>query len=115
MVSNMRFAAVSVYALVVCVSHSTAAQDLSRYRDVAFANSVASVVAATGTNAAAVKVIHQRPARIEEVVVEAAVHAGPSCGANRAADIENPETARIGLRVRQAPCATSGAGRVLSR
>jgi hypothetical protein len=61
-----RIVAVSVCAGVVVFSHTAAAQDLSRYRDVAFGSSVASVVAATRTSAGAVKVIHQRPALIQE-------------------------------------------------
>jgi hypothetical protein len=49
------------------VSHLASAQDLSRYREAAFGSSVSAVVALTGTNAAAVKVIHQRPALIQEL------------------------------------------------
>jgi hypothetical protein len=67
MVTRMRFVALSAYAVFVLCSHSAAAQDLSRYRDVAFGSSVSSVVAITGTNAGAVKVIHQRPALIQEL------------------------------------------------
>ena len=44
-----------------------AAQDLSRYRDYALGSSLASVIAATGADAADVRVIHERPARIEEL------------------------------------------------
>jgi hypothetical protein len=64
---RMRFVAVSTYAAFALCSYSAAAQDLSRYRDVAFGSSVSSVVAITGTNAGAVKVIHQRPALIQEL------------------------------------------------
>ena len=67
MVTRMRFVALSVYAAIVLCSHSVAAQDLSRYRDVAFGSSVSSVIAITGTNAGSVKVIHQRPALIQEI------------------------------------------------
>jgi len=49
------------------MSHSADAQDLSRYRDVAFGSSVASVTAITGSSVGAVKVIHQRPALIQEL------------------------------------------------
>jgi hypothetical protein len=63
---NMRFVALFVAGLALC-SYSAAAQDLSRYRDVAFGSTVSSVVATTGTNAGAVKVIHQRPALIQEL------------------------------------------------
>ena len=59
--------AVSVCAVILCVSRVAGAQDLSRYRDVAFGSSVSSVVAITGTSAGAVKVIHQRPALIQEL------------------------------------------------
>ncbi len=64
---RVRFVAVSTYAAFILCSCSAAAQDLSRYRDVAFGSSVSSVVAITGTNAGAVKVIHQRPALIQEL------------------------------------------------
>ena len=67
MVTRMRFVALSVYGAIVLCSHSVAAQDLSRYRDVAFGSSVSSVIAITGTNAGSVKVIHQRPALIQEI------------------------------------------------
>ena len=68
MVTRMRFVALSVYAAIVLCSHSVAAQDLSLYRDVAFGSSVSSVIVITGTNAGcAVKVIHQRPALIQEI------------------------------------------------
>lgn len=63
----MHVAAVSACAAILCVSHSADAQDLSRYRDVAFGSSVASVTAITGSSAGAVKVIHQRPALIQEL------------------------------------------------
>ena len=55
-------------ALVFGVASLASAQDLSRYRDIAFGSSVSTVVAATGTTAADVKVIHQRPALIREFV-----------------------------------------------
>jgi hypothetical protein len=67
MVTRMRFVVLSACAAFVLCSHSAAAQDLSRYRDVAFGSSVSSVVAITGTKAGAVKVIHQRPALIQEL------------------------------------------------
>ncbi|MGH9253130.1 MAG: hypothetical protein ACRD3C_01015 [Vicinamibacterales bacterium] len=67
MMTRMRFVAVSVYAAIVLCSYSADAQDLSRYRDVAFGSSVSSVVALTGTNAGAVKVVHERPALIQEI------------------------------------------------
>src|SRR5918993_4810327 len=58
----------AISATIVLLSHSATAQDLSRYRDVAFGSGVSSVVAITGTRADAVKVIHQRPALIQEIV-----------------------------------------------
>jgi hypothetical protein len=64
---NTRSVTVSACALILCVSYSAGAQDLSRYRDIAFGSSVLSVAAITGTNAGAVKVIHQRPALIQEL------------------------------------------------
>jgi hypothetical protein len=68
MVSRILFIAVSICAAIVLFSPSATAQDLSRYRDVAFGSSVSSVVAITGTSAGAVKVIHQRPALIQDIV-----------------------------------------------
>jgi hypothetical protein len=64
---KMRLVTVAASAAVILGSHSGAAQDLSRYRGVAFGSSVSSVVAITGTNAGAVKVIHRRPALIQEL------------------------------------------------
>ena len=45
------------------------AQDLSSYRGIAFGSSVASVIATTGlnSNTSAVKVVHQRPALLQEL------------------------------------------------
>ena len=68
MISRILFVAASICAAIVLLSHSATAQDLSRYRDVAFGSSVSSVVAITGTSAGAVKVIHQRPALIQDIV-----------------------------------------------
>jgi hypothetical protein len=64
---HARSAVVSACALILCASHIAGAQDLSRYRDIAFGGSVSSVVAVTGASAGAVKVIHQRPALIQEL------------------------------------------------
>jgi hypothetical protein len=64
---NARSVAVSACALIFCASHIAGAQDLSRYRDVAFGSSVSSVIAVTGASAGAVKAIHQRPALIQEL------------------------------------------------
>lgn len=61
-----RVGAMAVGAAIMCVSTFVEAQDLSRYRDVAFGSSVASVVATTGAHPSAVKLIHQRPALIQE-------------------------------------------------
>ena len=66
-IRTARFVAVSVCAVILCVSHVAGAQDLSRYRGVAFGSSVSSVVAITGTSAGTVKVVHQRPALIQEL------------------------------------------------
>ncbi len=68
MISRILFVAVSICAAIVLWSPSATAQDLSRYRDVAFGSSVSSVVAITGTRVGAVNVIHQRPALIQEIV-----------------------------------------------
>jgi len=64
---NPRSITVFVGAVLVGVSQLASAQDLSRYREVAFGSSVSTVVANTGTKAADVKVIHQRPALIQEL------------------------------------------------
>lgn len=61
-----QFVAMSACTAIMCVSTLVEAQDLSRYRDIAFGSSVASVIATTGTNPSAVKLIHQRPALIQE-------------------------------------------------
>jgi len=65
--------------------HPASAQDLSRYREAAFGSSVSAVVAMTGTQAADVKVIHQRPSLIQELAwrpqyaVGRPVAASPTC------------------------------------
>ena len=64
---NARSVAVSACAVILCAAHIAGAQDLSRYRDIAFGSSVSSVVAVTGASTGAVKVIHQRPALIQEL------------------------------------------------
>jgi hypothetical protein len=61
-----RFVATMSACAIIGISTLAEAQDLSRYRDVAFGSSVASVVATTRTNASAVKVVHRRPALIQE-------------------------------------------------
>lgn len=82
---NARVVAVSVCAVLVGVSHLASAQDLSRYRDVAFGSSVSSVVAITGIKAADVKVIHQRPALIQELAWRPQYAVGRPVGRSEAA------------------------------
>jgi hypothetical protein len=64
---RMRRIAAYVCAAVVFSPLVAAGQDLSRYRDVAFGSTVASVAAVTRTSADALKVIHQRPSLIQEL------------------------------------------------
>ena len=52
---NARSLAVSVCAVLLGGSHFAGAQDLSRYREIAFGSSVSAVVAITGTKAEDVK------------------------------------------------------------
>lgn len=82
---HARSLAVSVGAVFFGVSHLASAQDLSRYRDVAFGSSVSTVVAITGTGAAAVKVIHQRPALIQELAWRPQYAIGRPLGQSEAA------------------------------
>jgi len=82
---NARAVAVSVCAVLVGISHLATAQDLSRYREVAFGSSVSSVVAITGTSAADVKVIHQRPALIQELAWRPQYAIGRPVGRSEAA------------------------------
>ena len=82
---HVRSLAVSVCALLFGVSHLASAQDLSRYRDVAFGNSVSAVVAITGAGATAVKVIHQRPALIQELAWRPQYGVSRSIGKSEAA------------------------------
>jgi hypothetical protein len=51
----------------VLTSQLVSAQDLSRYRDYALDSSVESVLAASGARAADIKVVHERPALIQEL------------------------------------------------
>jgi hypothetical protein len=48
-------------------AQSLAAQDTSRYRDYVLDSSLASIIGATGADAGDVRVVHERPARIEEL------------------------------------------------
>jgi hypothetical protein len=64
---NARSVATCAGAVLLCIAHLAGAQDLSRYRDIAFGSDVSSVLAITGTSAGTVKVIHQRPALIQEL------------------------------------------------
>ena len=64
---KMRVVRLFVYAAVVFFPLGAAGQDLSRYRDVPFGSTVASVVSATRTGPEALKVIHARPALIQEL------------------------------------------------
>jgi len=82
---HARSLAVSVCALLFGVSHLAAAQDLSRYRDVAFGSSVSAVVAITATNAADVKLVHQRPALIRQLAWRPQYAAGRTIGQSEAA------------------------------
>ena len=82
---NARFLAVSVCAVLFGVSSLTSAQDLSRYREVPFGSSVSAVVASTGTNPADVKVIHQRPALIQELAWRPQYAIGRPVGRSEAA------------------------------
>ena len=74
-----------LFSVLFGVSHFSSAQDLSRYRDVAFGSSVSSVVAITGTSAAAVKVIHRRPALIQELAWRPQYAIGRPVGRSEAA------------------------------
>jgi hypothetical protein len=65
--TSIRRGAVLVVAAMTCLAQAAAAQDLSRYRGVAFGTSIASVTAALGARADTVKVIHRRPALIQEL------------------------------------------------
>jgi hypothetical protein len=82
---NVRSAAVSACALLLCLSYSAGAQDLSRYRDIVFGSSVSSVVAITGSNVTAVKVIHQRPALMQELTWRPQYSVKAPIGASEAA------------------------------
>jgi len=64
---RMRVVAVCMYAAGVIFPLAAAGQDLSRYRDVPFGGSVASVVGITRASAGTVTVIHSRPALIQEL------------------------------------------------
>ena len=64
---TVRFIAASLSAAVVLLSHPATAQDLSRYRDLAFGNTVAAVRTVTHASIGEVKAIHQRPALIQEL------------------------------------------------
>lgn len=59
----------AVVALSVTLSvQAVDAQDLSRYRDFELGSSVSSVATMSGARTADIKVVHQRPAKIQELV-----------------------------------------------
>jgi hypothetical protein len=64
---KMRVIGVLAYAALVLFPLGAAGQDLSRYRDVPFGSTVASVVAVTRTSPDAVKALHQQPSLIQEL------------------------------------------------
>ena len=64
---TMRVFAVCVCAAVVLFPLAAAGQDLSRYRDVLFGSSVASVSGITRAGSDTLKVVHARPSLIQEL------------------------------------------------
>jgi hypothetical protein len=64
--TRLRTAALAAAALLL-PAQSPAAQDLSRYRGYALESSVATVVAVSGTSRSALRMRHERPARIEDL------------------------------------------------
>ena len=82
---HARSLAVSVCALLFGGSHLASAQELSRYRDVAFGSSVSAVLAITAANAADVKLVHQRPALIRELTWRPQYAPGRTFGRSEAA------------------------------
>jgi hypothetical protein len=64
---RMRIGAILAYAAVVVSPPGADAQDLSRYRDVPFGATLASVVSVTHVTQDAIKVIHERPSLIQEL------------------------------------------------
>jgi hypothetical protein len=65
---NRRYVVSLAVALTLAASAASAsAQDLSRYRDYAFGASVADIVAQTRSQAASVKTLHERPARLQQL------------------------------------------------
>ena len=82
---HARSLAVTVCAVLFGVSQPASAQDLSRYRDIAFGSSVGTVATMTGTNMTQVKVVHQRPALIQEFVWRPQYGLGQSLGRSEAA------------------------------
>jgi hypothetical protein len=64
---TIRIIVMALCSGIVFSPHGAAGQDLSRYRDVPFGSSVASVVAVTRTSPDALKVIHERPVLIKEL------------------------------------------------
>ncbi len=64
--NKMRVAAVA-FVGVLLGSQPVAAQELSRYRDYALGSSVGALVKATGARTDHTRILHERPARIEEL------------------------------------------------
>jgi hypothetical protein len=89
---NCRFFGVGVVGLVLCGTASSA-QDLGRYREFELGSDVAVVSTVAGTAASDLKVIHQRPALIQELTWR------PRYGARRpvALDTESVEHVVFGF------------------
>ncbi len=77
--------AMTTCAVIFGVVPLTSAQDLSRYREIAFGSSLPAVVALTGTSTADVKVAHQRPALIQELAWRPQYAVGRSIARSEAA------------------------------
>jgi hypothetical protein len=89
---NCGFVGVGVLGLVLCGTASSA-QDLGRYREFELGSDVAGVSTVTGTATSDLKVIHQRPALIQELTWR------PRHGARRPAapDTESVEQVVFGF------------------
>jgi len=80
-----RSLAMTTCAMLFGVTPLTSAQDLSRYREIAFGSSLSTVVAMTGTKTADAKVVHQRPALIQELAWRPQYAVSRSVGRSEAA------------------------------
>lgn len=79
---NCRFVGIGVVGMVLCGTAIVAAQDFGRYREFQLGSHLAAISMLTGTIDSDVKIVHERPALIQELTWR------PKYGAHRPAPVD---------------------------